>query len=475
MADRVFCIDFGSSFTKVALRRDPGADAVPLRPDFTMAGVVDFCIPSAVGIEKHGTRNMPLFGAKAMACRPPLLHANWKRRVFSAPDPEQPAKKLPLDAFLESSELLELATKYGVTSGQMVQLQNLVANARALAGGPVAAPVSAEAQNRTIASSLAYNFFRWLREEVLKAAARLKLDGLDPAAIPARITVPAFTHGKELEQHPGTQLLLNALGRAGWPIHTDRPVVSEPYSNAIGVLTNATNVVQKARRIHLGKMFGKGPIITVLKDPVNHPTYRALVVDVGAYTTDFATVTLNPEGKTVDDPDIAISVRQRSAQVGVSDYDARVFDALPSDKRGWLANAQPADLESFRKLVYSDGKPYRTVEVGAIGGTADMEAIRAGTDAFLHQLSVEAMKFCDDLEPVKHQELILTGGGSNVPRIRDALTTAAKSNGRSFFRTHAPGLKKSAADGPVNPLKDEMSRGGSALGGASIYYEREYY
>jgi hypothetical protein len=153
-----------------------------------------------------------------------------------------------------------------------------------------------------------------------------------------------------------------------------------------------------------------------------------------------------------------------------------VFDALPSDKRDWLTKtAEPVQLEGFRRAVYTSGKPYKTVEVGSIGGPTDAEAVQAGVGAFVGQLATEVEKFCGGLEPVKLQELLLTGGGVGIPRVREGLVAAAGGGGRAFVKTHAPGLKKGAVDGLVNALGEEAARGGSALGGASLYYEPDYY
>ena len=45
MAERVFSIDLGSAFTKVALRSDPGADARLLPLSTRGVEDVDFCFP----------------------------------------------------------------------------------------------------------------------------------------------------------------------------------------------------------------------------------------------------------------------------------------------------------------------------------------------------------------------------------------------------------------------------------------------
>ena len=62
------------------------------------------------------------------------------------------------------------------------------------------------------------------------------------------------------------------------------------------------------------------PLITVLKDTAHHPTYRALVIDVGAFTTDFAGIELRPEDDKVYDIDAALSITQHSVPIGVSKF-----------------------------------------------------------------------------------------------------------------------------------------------------------
>jgi hypothetical protein len=251
-------------------------------------------------------------------------------------------------------------------------------------------------------------------------------------------------------------------------------VVTEPYANAVGVLTGGTNVVQKGK-FHLGKMFGRGPLITALGDPAHHDSYRAVVIDVGAFTTDFATLTLKSDGKTIDDPDTAFATRQVSVPLGISDLDDRVIGSLPKEKQDWLRkSAEPIQVEGFRRSVYALGKPLRTYEVGLIGGAADTEAVQAGMTAFVKDVATEAEKFLGGLGAVDLQELVLTGGGVSIPGVRDGLISVAHGHGRSFVKTHAPGLKKGTVAGHINPLKEELARGGSALGGASLYYEPDY-
>jgi hypothetical protein len=284
--------------------------------------------------------------------------------------------------------------------------------------------------------------------------------------------VPAFAHGAG-EPHAGCKLILDALGKAGWPLHPDQPVVAEPYSNAIGILTKGANVLSRNGRLNFAEMFSKGPLITVLKDSAHHPSYRALVIDVGAFTTDFAALTLKPEGEPVLTPDAGFTLLEKSVPFGISDLDEQMRVTLKVDE--WPVKPTWSDWAKVQQSVYSEGKGYRAPGLGrVVGGPTDSEAVQACLGAFTKRVSDEATTFCEALDPAFTQELILTGGGSNIPTIRAALQTAAKAKGTSFVKTHAPDLKRVKGT-PVDKLDDHFARGGSALGGASIYFEKGYY
>lgn len=476
MADRVFCIDFGSAFTKVALRRDPATDSQLLS---RRSGVeeADFCIPTTVAVDRRGTRPVAEFGDRAVdlaSGNGVEVYRNWKKSLFLTPGSSKQPHQSPLEALLQSSELQELATRFGVAAGQIGYLQQLVAAAKSLIAGPGGRVISAEVQQQAVATSLAPHFFLWLRQEILAACARLPTTGLKFEAIPVRLSVPAFALGTGGEPHPGCKVLTDSLTKAGWPLHPNRPIVAEPYANAIGVLTKGSNVLHRSH-IHLGNLFGKGPLITVLKDPEHHPFYRAVVVDVGAFTTDFAVLTLQPGPDAVDDPDVAFSARQHSIPFGVSDLDGKVLNGLPSEKAGWLRGARALDWEDFRRTVYTEGKAFGTNAVGKIGAGTEAELVRTCLAEFGQKLSAELLDFIESLEPGGLQELILTGGGAFIPAVRDALVAAAQEGGRAFAKVHAPAIKKVTGGPPVVKLDERFARGGTALGGASIYFEKEFY
>jgi hypothetical protein len=476
MAERTFCIDMGSAFTKVALRADPAADAQLVSP-LGGGSAVAFCVPTVVSVERRADSRQQLeFGPKATGMTDGggiRVFRNWKKSIFLRPKSDD-AHHSPLEALLASGEMADLATRFDVPPAQLHYLRQMAAAARGMAAGP-GRPLSADSHEHRTAGILAAHFFKWLREQILAACDRLPGTGLKYEAIPVRLTVPAFAHGRGVETHPGCQVLTEALTRAGWPVHPEQPLVTEPYSNAVGVLTKGKNCLLRAGSINLGGMFANGPLMTVLKDASHHPSYRAMVIDVGAFTTDFAGLELNTEGKTVIDPDAAFAVSQHSVPVGVSDLDSLVAAALPADKAAWLRSAPGYDVDAFRRSVYAEGKPFSTNTVGRIGAGLEAEMIREAVQSFGRQLAGAVAEFCDGRTPAAMQELILSGGGSAIPAVRDALQQAAQTGGNSYIRTHAPALRKAAGGPPVGKLDVEMARGGSALGGTSIYFERRYY
>src|ERR1700722_8235791 len=144
-------------------------------------------------------------------------------------------------------------------------------------------------------------------------------------------------------------------------------------------------------------MFGRGSIITVLKDAVHHPVYRALVIDVGAFTTDFAMLTLKPDDHNTSNPDSNISLAQKSIPVGISDLDASMIDTLPKEKSEWLRKANPLEWEDFRPAVYSDGKGVRVPDLGIIGGPADADTVRNCIVELTKKMNEETAAFLESM------------------------------------------------------------------------------
>lgn len=483
LSDRVFCIDFGAAYTKVALRRAPGkpSELVDYSREQVVFDGLNFVVPTVVVCDQRAGEAKYVCGVAAAERRPEPkieVHRNWKAKLFTEPltssakaVPAGFTKADPLVNLLWSPRFQSLATEMGVPADRVKALHGLVAAAFSV---PPSGPATPATTNPVV--WVAVEFFRHLRDLVLKACDRLRVPDAD--VIPARVALPALADGREGGNATRTEAVVRILKRAGWTVHPDRGVLSEPYANAVGVLTRGANVVQPTGRIHFGQMFHGGPLVTAIGQPEYHPEYRALVLDIGAFTTDFAALTVRTGGRKVADPDEAIGVSVLSVPHGVSTLDADVLAALPGEKADWLRTAATAnDWETFRQNVYTGTKGLMTPSVGNIGGAKkEKEAIKEVIAAFTGKVRREAAAFTGGLDAIDFQELILTGGGCHIPDVREGLIDAAQGEGGVFRKVHLPGKPRSTKkDGVVVPLSDELVRGATALGGASLYFEHAFY
>jgi hypothetical protein len=475
MIERVFCIDFGSAYTKVALRSAAreNSELIPCGD-----AAVEFWAPTVVAVDWSKSEARLEFGYKAAGIKPGgriSVFTDIKKDLFAPAPPDVPERP-PLDALLQSDEFDALAAKYGVLPPEIAALRNLVGSARALGGTRADRGPASEARRQSNAKALAAHYLKWLRERVLDACYKQPDSALKYEDIPVRIAVPVLNGAPELAQEPGVQRLREALNTTGWKLD-ERLFVAEPEANAVGILTKGANALnQRNKKINLGEMFSKGPLVTVLKGDQHHPTYRAVVIDVGAFTTDFAALTVDTGGKT---PDVSggagFTVLQRSVRLGVKDLDATVGAALSEEKRLALGGLALKDFATFQENAYTEGIGYRLVDKRVIGGEADRSAIQGCLTDFSKRLADETAAFCRELAPVSMQELILTGGGSMIPTVRDTLLSAAQLPGSAVVKTHAPNIRKAQLGTPVDNLNDRFARGASALGGASIYFEQNCY
>jgi hypothetical protein len=479
MSDRIFSVDFGSAYTKVALRTANEDTAEPVRCSDEPQ---EFWAPTVVAADWSKSETRLEFGFRAADIKPDparkiAVFTNFKKDLFAPPPDDTAPAAHPLDALLASNEFEALAAKHGVLPQWVGGLRALAGAARHMFGGPNDRGVSPEQRKQDDARKLAHHYFKWLRARVLEACKNLPHTALKYEEIPLRVTVPALATSRELDQHPGCRRLREALAGTGWRLDA-RLFVTEPESNAVGVLTKGTNAFNKLKKkINFREMFNKGPFITVLAGDPHHPTYRALVIDVGAFTTDFAALLIDSGGQKTG-ASATFNVAQHSVPFGVSDLDRSIQQALPDEKRLLVEALPRKDFAALQNSVYSDGISYRVAPGKTIGGDADRAAVQGCLDEFTKRLKQETVAFCERLEPASMQELVLTGGGNNIPVVRDALiAAAAKLPGQPFVKLHAPGpgLKKGITGTLVDKLDDKFARGASALGGASIYFEPNCY
>lgn len=476
MLDGVFCVDFGSAYTKVALRRAPQEKTVLVRCDDT---AVELWAPTVVAADwSAGSTPQMKFGYEAAGIKPGgsiTVYTDFKRHLFSTAAPPTQPELSPLERLLRSSELAQLATKFGVKSPELAALRHLVAAARDLNGPRGAAGSSGSSREIHNAQAATHHYLKWLRQRVLTAcqslAGRHKGNWED---IPVRFAVPAVAPRDTLAQHVGCQRLHEALTNTGWKLD-ERPFVPEPESNAIGILTHGVNALKpKIRTIDYGSMFGHGPLLTVLKGNRHYPTYRVVIVDVGAFTTDFAALSVDTGGQIPDlDEGIHFTIEQHSLAYGVTNLDQMVRDSLPPEQQTALAALPRKDFEAFQINAYTEGIGYRLARGRILGGEADQPRIQHCLQDFAGRLVEELRRFCQRWPaPASMQEFILTGGGSNIPTVRQALLEAVDAilKPKKVYACVIPSsIDKNQL---AQPLEGHLTRAASAIGGASIYYER---
>ena len=478
MADGLFCIDFGSAYTKVSIRRGRRTNAEMLSDPEHTTDELNICVPSAVVIDATGTPPRYTFGLPTESRRSGgsiTVRRNWKKELFfppheeaSAPAPT-PRPATRLERLVHSDAFRLLAEQHRVTQAELHSLQRLVIHATSLTLPifPAGQPPSAADPHLRIAGE----YFTWLRSVVLNACASLTPAVEKPEDYPVRVTVPGFAPESELAKHPGCIRLAAALRHAKWSLHPDRPFISEPYANSIGALTQGSNCTRVA------DMFRRGLLITALASPGAHPEYRVVVIDVGAFTTDFAALTLRTGGRTITLDELEFESKTVSVPLGMSDLDEQVLHALTPENQKYMREEAPtADWRRFRRDVYLLSRPFNS-PVGQIGGPPERPQIDQQFRSFCQRLETEAECFFGPLGDVPFKEVVLTGGGCTFPWIQETLIVAAERGRSPFRKVHLPAVPpnvRQRTSGPtqvVAPLEGPIPRGATALGGASAFFE----
>ena len=101
---------------------------------------------------------------------------------------------------------------------------------------------------------------------------------------------------------------------------------------------------------------------------------------------------------------------------------------------------------------------------------AEAERISACIAQFASEIADYAARFIEIEQYDRIDDLILTGGGMNIPEVRDALRERLAHIG-SFKHAYVPGLSDEALDDHYSRLQPLLVRAGTALGGSSVYFD----
>lgn len=437
---RLISIDLGSAYTKVAIRRDWNGESDLLRNLPLASDEVDFCVPSVVArVEARGNARW-MIGAAAAAQAPGDgvgIFRYWKARLFST----APRAQVSRDEMGQSSQA------YGSEDCEQVAIQ----------------------------------FFRGLRESLEHSPY-----GDDVAASTVRVCVPRIEAG-DMDGRVGS-----ILDAAGWRPAHGRVTVYEPESNACGMFTRGRNATwyppaapftpRAGRSLHLMKMLEPEGLLQALRRMSG--SFGVLVIDIGGFTTDFGYVQFDTSFSSNDwhRPKIV----QQSYELGIRELDQAIYDSLNEDAQRKIRRLSPSQWDALKVDLYR-GAP---VTLGDARGKS--QRIGAGNDAgrtvealrnFAERVIAVRDTFCRDHVRGTINAQTLTGGGSMIAPLHQAVVHALATD------EHARMYDLLDEDEPRKTLvlrggyvsgeaveararrNQELVRGGSAIGGSSVFFE----
>ncbi|MEO0605261.1 MAG: hypothetical protein AAF211_27775, partial [Myxococcota bacterium] len=293
------------------------------------------------------------------------------------------------------------------------------------------------------ALDVATRFLQWLYDDQIPQM----VGNIDISAVQTQLCVPDFVLDDALAMR-----LENTMHAIGYR-STNRFTLSEPKANLIGVLTEGANALTRSGRPNPAVMFGDTEVLKRLASPGE----AVLLVDVGAFTTDFALAgfTQDPDAGFAQDP-------SESLAHGIRRLDEWLLADAPTVDRQRVESSA-AEREHFHATIHGGIAGPRPEEFGLTQPVVD-----ATVDRFTQAILDGITRFLADHEPGGLVAAVLTGGGSNVRGIANRLAAALYE--RDIATLHAPKQTDAPLDRVMYGLRPELVRGASAIGGASILY-----
>ncbi|MBB4638092.1 hypothetical protein [Longimicrobium terrae] len=433
---RLVSIDLGSAYTKVAIRRNWNAESDLLRDLPLASDEVDFCVPSVVARVDEGGRTRWTIGAAAAAQTPGdgvRIFRYWKARLFATGPRAQ------------------------VSRDQMGQ--------------------TAEAEGGENYDEVATEFFRGLRQSLEHSPY-----GEDIAASAVRVCVPKIDVA-DMDARVGS-----ILDAAGWRPAHGRVTVYEPESNACGMFTRGRNATwyppaasftpRAGRSLHLMKMLEPEGLLQALRRMSG--SFGVLVIDIGGFTTDFGYVQFDTSFSSNDwhRPTIV----QQSYELGIRELDQAIYDSLDEGAQREIRALSPSQWDALKVDLYG-GAPVTLgngQRIGAgEGAERTVEALRNFADRVI---AVRDTFLRDHVRgPVNAQTL--TGGGSMIAPLHRAVVQALATDEHArvydLLDENEPRQTLVQRGGYVDEdavaararRNQELVRGGSAIGGSSVFFE----
>jgi hypothetical protein len=421
------CIDLGSAYTKIGFRETPFSRSRLLSLNELSLDDQHVCIPSVAAWRERDDRwAFGIEAADIVAGSGIHVYRNWKADLF----PDGPGAGNPWDLLGEDAH-------------------------EGLRDGP-----GSYARARNVAA----RYLGWLRQELVPRM----IPGQDLGKVVMRICIPEFAmfspHAAEMDR---------MLEEAGWH-HPASYCCSEPMSNLTGALTQGHNAVLEPQPGKLfadvPKMFERSHLLEMAavcqeNDEGDVPEYATLIVDVGAYTTDFGLISIDLAGHGF----VPIS-KTKSVPLGIHELDRRVIEVLPEPMAGQARRFTGAEWERFHRVVYTEEREWTLPTGGAVnGGAAERARIRTVMDRFSGGIAAAMDAFLRLHRPTRVQEVILTGGGNNIPALTERLRMALAPWGVSTV--YLPKAGAPLGDTRQVEIVPGVVRGASAVGGSSVLFD----
>lgn len=434
---RLISIDLGSAYTKVAIRRDWNAGSDLLRNLPLASDEVDFCVPSVVARVEAGGKTRWTIGAAAGALTAGdgvRIFRYWKARLFSTDS----------QARTRRDEMGQSSDTYSSDDYEQVAVE----------------------------------FFRGLRESLEQSPY-----GGDVAASAVRVCVPKID-AADMDGRVGS-----ILDAAGWRPAHGRVTVYEPESNACGMFTRGRNATwyppaapftpRAGRSLHLMKMLEPEGFLQALRRMSG--SFGVLVIDIGGFTTDFGYVQFDTSFSSEDwhRPRIV----QQSYELGIRELDQAIYESLDEDAQREIRRLSPTEWDALKVDLYA-GAP---VTLGSVRGKprrlGDRERTAAALRGFAERVITVRDTFLRDHVDGPINAQTLTGGGSMIAPLHRAVVQALAADEhtqvydlldqdepRRTLELRGGRLREEEVEARAR-RNQELVRGGSAIGGSSVFFE----
>jgi hypothetical protein len=212
--------------------------------------------------------------------------------------------------------------------------------------------------------------------------------------------------------------------------------------------------------------------------------YGVLVTDIGAFTTDFGYVKFDSSFKSKEWN--APPIVQKSYTLGIRELDAAVVTILSAEAQEYIQNTSADDWDAIKRELYS-GKAQKLTRKGfraiVVGEGDEREAIQSEIRRFAERVCAARAEFCLRADAGAVDEEALTGGGSNIRSLRVAFLERVAFDGRIVHDLLDPDEPKKATEAGAGKMTSRQAeqrvnenhslvRGGSAIGGASVFFEQ---